>query len=100
MRYMELLMRQNADTAREALREERRKAENKSIRNQINVLILIGLDRNEAVNFALDKKIIPIIEKKEIRKAFHYGCHAICSMAEELSDIKHRNSSELVLEGI
>ncbi len=98
MHPMELFMRQNADTAREALREERRKTENKSVRHQINVLILMGLDKNEAVNFTLDNRIIPIIEKKQIRKAFHYGCHTICSMVEELSDINSQNSLDLVVE--
>ncbi len=100
MHPTELHMRQNADTLREQIRIERRKEANKDVRHQINVLILIGLDKNEAVNLALDNRIIPITEKKQVRKAFNYGCHTICNMAEELSDINRQNSSELVLEAI
>lgn len=98
MHPIELMLRKEADTAREQIKLERRNEANKDARHQINVLISIGLDRNEAVNFALDNTNIPIIEKKAVRQAFHYGCHTICSMVEELSDIDSQNSLDLVLE--
>lgn len=98
MKNIELVLRKEADTAREQIKLERRKEANKDARHQINILISIGLDRTEAVNFALDNRNIPIIEKKEIRKIFNYGCHTICGMAEELSGINRQNSPELILE--
>ena len=98
MHPIELMLRKEADTAREQIKLERRKNENKEARQQINILIASGLDRNEAVNFALDNGNIPIIEKKAVRKAFNYGCYAIYSMAEELSVIDSQNTLDLVLE--
>ncbi len=100
MKPIELMLRKEADTAREQIKLERRKEENKETRQQITILISTGLDRIEAVNFALHDTNIPIIEKKSIRKAFNYGCHTICSMVEGLSDIHSQNSLDLVLEGI
>lgn len=99
MNPIELMLRKEADTARKQIRLERRNEANKNARHQINLLISIGLDRIEAVNFALNNWDIPIIEKKSIRKSFNYGCHTICSMAEELSVIDSQNTLDLVLEG-
>lgn len=110
MHSTELFMRQQADTAREEIQAERRKtkrntedrrSENMSeARREINIYLAQGMDRNIAVNFVLDDKKISIVDRKEVRKFFKYGCHTICSMVQELHDINHENSSNLVLEAI
>lgn len=100
MHQTELFMRQQADTAREQIKIERRKDNMKEARREINIYLSQGMDRNVAVNFVLDDSKIPILLKKEVRKFFQYGCHTICSMAEGLSDINHQNSLDLVVEAI
>ncbi len=92
----ELKMRQEADTAREQIRIERRK----EARREINIYLERGMERTIAVNSVLGTGKISIIDRKEVRKFFNYGCHTICSMNQTLLDIKNQNSSDLILEAI
>jgi hypothetical protein len=111
MHSTELFLRQEADTAREAIREDRRardrntedrrKESMKEARREINIYLSQGMDRNIAINFVLDSdNKIPILYKREVRKEFRYGCHTICSIIEELSGIKCQNSLDLVVEAV
>lgn len=100
MNPAELCMRQQADTAREQIRTEKRKDNMRESRREINIYLEQGMDRNIAVNFVLDENKISIMDKKEVRKFFKYGCYTICSMAGLLPDINRVNSSNLVLEAI
>lgn len=100
MNSMELYIRQQADTAREEIRAERRKDNMSEARREINIYLAGGMDRNIAVNFVLGEIKIDIADKKEVRKFFKYGCHTICSMNETLHDINWENSSNLLLEAI
>jgi hypothetical protein len=94
-------MRQQADTAREQQKIERRQDNMKEARTQINIYLSQGMDRNYAVNAVLDSgNKMSITDKKKTRKAFQYGCHTIYSMAEGLSDINSQNSLDLVVEAI
>ena len=65
-----MFLRQQSDITKEQIRIERRKEANRDARQQINDLIACGLDKNKAVNFALDNRNVSITEKKQIRKAF------------------------------
>ena len=101
MHPTELHMRQQADTAREAIKSERRKESMKDARREINIYLAQGMDRNVAINFVLDTdNKISIVDKKEVRKYFRYGCHTIYSMAEELSVLNSQNNLDLVVETI
>ncbi len=100
MHCMELLMRQNADTAREQAKLERRKDNMKHARKEISVYLSQGMDRNIAINFVLDTEKYSILVRKEVRREFEYGCHTIYSMNHALSGINGQNSSDFVLEEI
>ncbi len=92
MRKIELMLRKEADTAREQIRSERRKQANAEARHAIDKMIVCGVDRIIAVNFALHERVIDIVDRKDIRRSFEYGCHTICSMLETLYVIPHENS--------
>ncbi len=100
MHKTELLLRQEADTAREQIQIEHRKESMKEARREINIYLEQGMERTIAVNFVLDTGKISIIDRKEVRQFFNYGCHTICSMNQTLSDINNQNSSDLILEAI
>ncbi len=111
MHPTELHMRQQADTAREQIKldrrskdrdtQDRRQENMKEARREINIYLAQGMDRNIAINFVLDNdNKIPILIKKQVRQEFRYGCHTIYSIAEALSDINSQNSLDLVVEAI
>jgi hypothetical protein len=81
-------------------REDRRREDMRAAREEINLHLSQGMDRNIAVNFVLSGNKIAIADKKEVRKSFKYGCYTISSIAQDLHDINRENSSNLVLEAV
>ena len=92
MNLTELFLRQQADTAREKQKIERRQDNMKEARHEINIYISQGMDREIAVNFVLNDSGIAIVDKKEIRKSLRYGCYTIYSTLGSLSDINSENT--------
>jgi hypothetical protein len=100
MRPIELFLRQQADTAREQQKIERRQDNIKEARREISIYISQGMDREIAVNFVLNDIEISIVDKKEIRKSLRYGCNTIYSMIESISGINMQNNSQILIETI
>ena len=87
MHPTELHMRQVADTART---HNRRKENMSEARQEIDIYISQGMNRNVAVNFVLNGNQYPIMIKKEVRQIFRYGCHTICCMTGTPFVSEHR----------
>ncbi len=90
MHSTELFMRQQADTARECIKEERRKEAMREARQEIDIYMSQGMARHIAVNSVLDEHKIPIMIKKSVRQYFRYGCHTICCMTGTPFVSEHR----------
>jgi hypothetical protein len=100
MKKIELVLRKEADTAREQQKIERRQDNMKEARREINIYISQGMNREIAVNFILNDVEIAIVDKKEIRKSLRYGCYTIHSINEFLSGINSENNSQILVEAI
>ncbi len=100
MNSIELLLRQEADIAREQQKIECRQDNMKKARREIDIYISQGMNREIAVNFILNDVEILIGDKKEIRKSLRYGCHTIYSINEFLSGINRENNPQILIETI
>ncbi|MCP4989377.1 MAG: hypothetical protein GY928_25960 [Colwellia sp.] len=81
MHSTELFLRKEADTARQ---HNRRKVNMRGARKEIDIYISQGMEHNKAVNFVLGDDQISIMDKREIRQFFRYGCHAVCHLTGTL----------------
>lgn len=100
MKSIELFLRQQADTAREQQKIERRQDNMKEARREISIYMSQGMNREIAVNFILNDVKIAIVDKKEIRKSLRYGCHTIYSINDSLSGINRENNPQILIETI
>jgi len=97
MHSTELFLRKQADTARQ---EDRRKSNMAGARREIDIYISQGMERDTAVNFVLGDSVIGIVDKREIRQFFRYGCHIVCHITGTLPLFDYEKNISFSLDAV